>query len=126
MKDAFHVKANHLESGVWMNRAGKQGELKFEWIAFRGTGTPFLVRVENGVGSRLEFHYSQGTNQVYEIQAGTGYLGQSPGVIQVKSEGLESIEVRWPGIKNIENFLIGGGRVSGLHPGDGEARGNWS
>lgn len=197
LKDTLHVKANHLESGVWMNRSGKDGELRFEWkafpriaqiapvfgivtsdfnfdgivdlhvvqnfystqpetgmwrgglsqlmlgngdgsfrcvptnesglviaddgkssalvdldgdggldliasqnngevLAFKGQVSPFVLRVKGGIGARLVFHYSDGESQVYEVQAGRGYLGQSPAVIQAKSEGLKSISVSWP------------------------------
>jgi len=34
LNSAFHVVANHLESGVWMNRPGENGTPRFEWIPF--------------------------------------------------------------------------------------------
>ena len=84
---------------------------RFEIIATQNNGptaafeasTPAVEVVEvrfppgtHGVGSKVTAKYASGEKQAVELQAGGGYLTQSPAAIHLRREGLESIDIRWP------------------------------
>lgn len=63
LKQAYHVKANHLQSGVWMNRLDKEGNISFEWKSF-----PRNAQIAPIYGMQVSDFNFDGIPDVYAIQ----------------------------------------------------------
>lgn len=74
-------------------------------IYFNNAGGAFFTITLKGtppnptaIGTRLIFHYKDGTSDTAEIQAGAGYLSQSPSTLHhtTGKKHLSNITVHWP------------------------------
>jgi len=63
LDQAYHVVANHLESGVWMNRSGDGGKPKFKWIAF-----PRIAQIAPSYGLVVHDFNSDGHPDLHLVQ----------------------------------------------------------
>lgn len=63
LKDAYYVTANHVESGVWMNRLGENGEIHYEWKSF-----PRFAQISPIYGMQVNDFNGDGYPDIYALQ----------------------------------------------------------